>query len=290
MAPQIEPEDAVPIGKVRGLGKPIACAGPEAVKEEQGRPRPRLFVVELCPVNRKVWHACTGTSESSRRTGACYLFRFESFIQTSGRGNVNSRGSQWNWDQFITRCVKIHEIDALRYECPIHSGALMARRIKRYDNRKLYDTEASEYVSLSDVAALVRSGETVEVVDNATGEDLTAQTLTQIILEEGKNGHNVIPSDLLHQLLRRSEEMVDSGIDQIRSTVDDLMQSSLGRLKRLVQTPRAQELDELRSQLRQLEHRLSFVRGHSRRRGGPVGLTLHPLLFARSVHNQSFYP
>jgi polyhydroxyalkanoate synthesis repressor PhaR len=135
----------------------------------------------------------------------------------------------------------------------------MARRIKRYDNRKLYDTEASEYVSLSDVAALVRSGETVEVVDNATGEDLTAQTLTQIILEEGKNGHNVIPSDLLHQLLRRSEEMVDSGIDQIRSTVDDLMQSSLGRLKRLVQTPRAQELDELRSQLRQLEHRLSVL-------------------------------
>jgi polyhydroxyalkanoate synthesis repressor PhaR len=135
----------------------------------------------------------------------------------------------------------------------------MARRIKRYDNRKLYDTVASEYVSLSDVAALVRSGETVEVVDNATGEDLTAQTLTQIILEEGKNGQNVIPSDLLHQLLRRSGEMVDTGIDQIRSTVDDLMQSSLGRLKQLVQSPRAQELDELRSQLRQLEDRLSVL-------------------------------
>lgn len=135
----------------------------------------------------------------------------------------------------------------------------MARRIKRYDNRKLYDTEASEYVSLSDIAALVRRGETVEVVDNATGEDLTAQTLTQIILEEGKNGRDVIPSDLLHQLLRRSGDLVDTGIDQIRSTVDDLMQSSLGRLKQLVQSPRAQELDELRSQLRQLENRLSVL-------------------------------
>ncbi len=135
----------------------------------------------------------------------------------------------------------------------------MARRIKRYENRKLYDTKASEYVSLSDIATLVRRGETVEVVDNATGEDLTAQTLTQIILEEGKNGREVIPSDLLHQLLRRSEEMVDSGIDQIRSTVDDLLQGSLGRLKRLVQSPRAQELDELRSQLRQLEDRLSVL-------------------------------
>ncbi len=135
----------------------------------------------------------------------------------------------------------------------------MARRIKRYDNRKLYDTESSEYVSLSDIAELVRRGETVEVVDNATGEDLTAQTLTQIILEEGKEGREVIPSDLLHQLLRRSGKMVDVGIDQIRSTMDDLVQSSVGRLKQLVQRPRTQELDELRSQLRELEHQLSVL-------------------------------
>lgn len=135
----------------------------------------------------------------------------------------------------------------------------MARRIKRYDNRKLYDTKSSEYVSLSDIAELVRNGETVEVVDNGTGEELTAQTLTQIILEEGKNGHEVIPSDLLHQLLRRSEEVVDSGIDQIRSTVDNLVQTSLGRLRRLVQTPQAQELDDLRTQLRELEHQLSVL-------------------------------
>lgn len=135
----------------------------------------------------------------------------------------------------------------------------MARRIKRYSNRKLYDTESSEYVSLSDIAELVRNGETVEVVDNSTGDDLTAQTLTQIILEEGKNGQHVIPSDLLHQLLRRSGEMLDTSIGQIRSTVDDLMQSSLGRLQKLVQSPQAQELDELRTQLRQLEHRLSVL-------------------------------
>jgi len=135
----------------------------------------------------------------------------------------------------------------------------MARRIKRYDNRKLYDTETSEYVSLSDIASVVRSGETVEVVDNATGEDITAQTLTQIILEEGKEGHEVISPDLLHTLLRRSGEVLDSGLDQIRSTVDDLMQSSLGRLKQLVESPRKQELDELRQQLRRLEHRLSIL-------------------------------
>lgn len=135
----------------------------------------------------------------------------------------------------------------------------MARRIKRYNNRKLYDTKSSEYVSLSDIAELVRSGETVEVIDNATGEDRTAQTLTQIILEEGKNGHDLLPSELLHTLLRRSGEMVDSGIGQIRSTVDELMQSSLGRLKSLVQSQRAQELDQLRSELRTLEDQLSAL-------------------------------
>jgi polyhydroxyalkanoate synthesis repressor PhaR len=135
----------------------------------------------------------------------------------------------------------------------------MARRIKRYDNRKLYDTETSEYVSLSNIAELVRNGETVEVVDNATGQDITAQTLTQIILEEGKSGREVISSDLLHTLLRRSGEVLDSGLDQIRTTVDDLMQSSFGRLKRLVQNPRQEELNELRQQLRRLEHRLSIL-------------------------------
>ena len=148
-------------------------------------------------------------------------------------------------------------MDASRYERPV--ALVMARRIKRYDNRKLYDTETSEYVSLSDIAALVRQGNTVEVVDKATGEDITAQTLTQIILEEGRNGAPVIPPDLLHTLLRRSGEALDTGLDQIRSTVDGLMERSLGQLKRLVQSPRRRELDDLRRQLRHLEQRLSAL-------------------------------
>jgi len=135
----------------------------------------------------------------------------------------------------------------------------MARQIKRYENRKLYDTEASKYVSLSDIAALVRNGETVEVVDNATGRDLTAQTLTQIILEEGKSGSNAIPSDILHQLLRRSEEAIDVGFEQLRTTVDDLVQSSFGRLRKLVQGPHAGELEELRGQLRSLEEQIAML-------------------------------
>ena len=57
----------------------------------------------------------------------------------------------------------------------------MVRLIKRYESRKLYDTEESRYVSLDEIAAFVRLGQEVRVVDNATSEDVTGQTLAQII-------------------------------------------------------------------------------------------------------------
>ena len=60
----------------------------------------------------------------------------------------------------------------------------MIRLIKRYESRKLYDTEESRYVSLDEIAEWVRTGQEVKVIDNASADDVTAQTLTQIILEE----------------------------------------------------------------------------------------------------------
>lgn len=132
----------------------------------------------------------------------------------------------------------------------------MPRLIKRYENRKLYDTEASTYVSLSDVADLVRSGVTVRIEDNATGRDLTAQTLMQIMLEEGKQGKHVLPSDLLHDVLRQSSRAIDNGFEQVKHSMDEFIHSSMARLRDLVQSPRARELEALRRQLRQLEAQL----------------------------------
>lgn len=129
----------------------------------------------------------------------------------------------------------------------------MSRPIKRYGNRKLYDVQASAYVSLEDVAALVRAGETVVVTDNATGEDITAQTLTQVLLDEGKRGSSPLPTDLLHAALRRGGRALDHGIDSLRHGVDDLLTGSLGRLSRVLPVPRADELGELRAQVAQLE-------------------------------------
>ncbi|HEU0052297.1 MAG TPA: polyhydroxyalkanoate synthesis regulator DNA-binding domain-containing protein [Longimicrobium sp.] len=135
----------------------------------------------------------------------------------------------------------------------------MARVIKRYGNRKLYDVRASAYVSLEDIAALIRTGETVEVLDNVTGEDITAQTLTQIVLEEGKRGKSILPTELLHDLLRRGGRVIDSRVGQIRHAADELVQGSLGRLTRVLQGPQTQELQQLRTQLSELETTLARI-------------------------------
>ena len=58
--------------------------------------------------------------------------------------------------------------------------------IKRYPNRKLYNTDTKTYITLDAIAALIRKGQSVQVVDNATGDDLTALTLSQIIFEQEK--------------------------------------------------------------------------------------------------------
>jgi polyhydroxyalkanoate synthesis repressor PhaR len=132
----------------------------------------------------------------------------------------------------------------------------MPRTIKRYGNRKLYDVEASAYVSLDDIAALIRKGETVAVLDNVSGEDITAQTLTQIVLEEGKRGRGVLPTEMLHDVLRRGGKVIDTRVEQLKHGVDELVQGSLGRISRALQGPQTQELRQLREQLAQLEDTL----------------------------------
>ena len=65
--------------------------------------------------------------------------------------------------------------------------------IKRYPNRKLYDTEAKQYITLSGIAELIRQGGDIQVSDYATGEDLTALTLSQIIFEQEKKQSGFLP-------------------------------------------------------------------------------------------------
>ncbi len=74
--------------------------------------------------------------------------------------------------------------------------------IKKYANRRLYNTSASTYVTLDDLAQMVKDGDEFEVKDAKTGEDITHTVLTQIIFEEENKGHNLLPINFLRQLIK----------------------------------------------------------------------------------------
>ena len=73
--------------------------------------------------------------------------------------------------------------------------------IKKYANRRLYDTESSAYITLDKLAAMIREGRDFEVVDAKTGEDLTRAVLTQIIVDEEARGSTMLPVNFLKQLI-----------------------------------------------------------------------------------------
>lgn len=77
--------------------------------------------------------------------------------------------------------------------------------IKRYGNRRLYNTETSSYVTYQDIIGIVRSGYDVRVIDSSSGEDVTKAVLIQAILEEEKNQKNLLPLPFLLQLIRSEE-------------------------------------------------------------------------------------
>jgi polyhydroxyalkanoate synthesis repressor PhaR len=94
------------------------------------------------------------------------------------------------------------------------------RIIKRYSNRKLYDTKGSRYVTLLQIAEMVRGGEEVQIIDNNTKDDLTEITLAQIIYEEQKAHSRNVPLQTLKELIHARTEKV----------LADLREGPIGRL------------------------------------------------------------
>ncbi len=82
--------------------------------------------------------------------------------------------------------------------------------IKRYPNRKLYDTEAKKYITLDGIADLIRQGEDVVVIDHTTEEDLTAVTLTQIIFEQEKKSGGFLPKSVLTGLVQAGGDTLNT--------------------------------------------------------------------------------
>lgn len=80
-------------------------------------------------------------------------------------------------------------------------GSTKRVTIKKYANRRLYDTESSSYITLDRLAAMIREGRDFEVVDAKSGEDITHQVLTQIIVDEESRGATMLPVNFLRQLI-----------------------------------------------------------------------------------------
>lgn len=152
----------------------------------------------------------------------------------------------------------------------------MVRLIKRYESRKLYDTEESRYVSLEELAEWIRGGLDVKVVDNASGADVTAQMLTQIILDEGRKGTAFLPSELLHELVRAGQKAVESGVEQVQHKMDRFLQASIDRLGPVRKA--REEMERLRERLEQLEGSLTDLeeRRPAGRKSPAAGARMRP--------------
>jgi len=120
----------------------------------------------------------------------------------------------------------------------------MAVVIKKYANRRLYDSSAGRYVNLDDLAALIRKGEEIQVMDATTGEDLTRVVLTQIIVEDAKGQSTGLPLELLRQLIlasdRAGQEFImwylKSAFDAYRN-VQDTVQARLSDVRTAAMAP-----------------------------------------------------
>jgi polyhydroxyalkanoate synthesis repressor PhaR len=163
--------------------------------------------------------------------------------------------------------------------------------IRKYSDRRLYDTNASRYVKLEDIARMVRDGVAVRVVDGRTGKDLTHVIFTQIIVEDARDREIALPLQLLTQLVRASDKATHDFLTwYLNSTLDlykkaqDSVHTRLTSAKTAVASPlefvrnllagqsspqserETSEIEELRRRLEELQARLEQQDKRGRRR------------------------
>lgn len=124
------------------------------------------------------------------------------------------------------------------------------RVIKRYSNRKLYDTDKSSYVTLEEIAEMVRNGDDVNIIDNKSGEDLTRVTLAQILFEEEKRDRRALPLNTLRLIIQSPTDL----ISKLRTPVQDLREKTQQEVERIRERAHAQQ-EEIINPMRGLVQR-----------------------------------
>jgi polyhydroxyalkanoate synthesis repressor PhaR len=158
--------------------------------------------------------------------------------------------------------------------------------IKKYENRRLYDSSNSRYVNLEDIALMVREGADIRVVDAVTGEDLTRLVLTQIIVESAKAPDSGFPIDMLRDMIVASGRLSREGMRAYMNTMLEFYQNtyrafapglasfsgarrphsepappSAGPAPHEADAVQATSVDDLRRRIEQLERRLAKSAG-----------------------------
>jgi polyhydroxyalkanoate synthesis repressor PhaR len=163
--------------------------------------------------------------------------------------------------------------------------------IKKYENRRLYDTSTSRYVNLEEVAAMIREGADIQVIDAKSGDDVTRVILTQIIMEDARDQQTGLPLELLRQLIVASAQArqdfmmwyLKTAFDTYQK-VQDTVQSQLSGMRSAAAAPletmrrfftgyapqqtehsKDEELAELRERIAELEGRLKKKPAKKRR-------------------------
>ena len=109
--------------------------------------------------------------------------------------------------------------------------------IKRYASRRLYNTETSDYVTLDDIAGFIRAGRDVQIIDLKSGDDLTRQYLLQIIADHESQGENVLPVNVLTDLVRSYTTEVQSVVPQFLAASFDMLRDGQSKMMENIANP-----------------------------------------------------
>jgi polyhydroxyalkanoate synthesis repressor PhaR len=157
--------------------------------------------------------------------------------------------------------------------------------IKKYANRKLYDTRTSRYITLQGISRLVREGHDIEVMDRDTGRDLTPLILSQIVMGEEKrggdgDGREVVQDrgqaliEYVRRTLTAPAALVSSEVGRRRSEFEDLVEMAVARALEKLSIPSVRDIEALSARVDELERRLE--------RTAPPGVPAKRVSAARS--------
>jgi BMFP domain-containing protein YqiC len=151
----------------------------------------------------------------------------------------------------------------------IQTMAAPKHLIKKYANRKLYDTETSRYITLEGISRLVREGHDIQVVDRDSGRDLTPLILSQIVVSEEKLGDSdggekvqdrgQALFDYVRRTLSGPAALVSSRVERGRSDLEELVDAAVERALTRLSIPTRRDLDAINARLDELEARIASL-------------------------------